>query len=116
MNLTPTLGRLKTGTYTVTRSTAGEPYGSDGRAATPATSTFQVTGPLLPVSGRDLKHLPEGQRAEESRAFWSPVLLLGAGPSQSPDRLSAGGETWQVQTVFDRNDLGKFWKVILVKV
>jgi hypothetical protein len=57
--------------YSVTRSASTGTAGSDGHWTMPSTSTLTVFGSLQPYSGKDLKDLKEGQRADDYRKFFT---------------------------------------------
>lgn len=116
MDLSPTVLDLASGTYTVTRYSGAGGYGSDGIFAAPATSTFTIEASVQPVRGRELQRLPEGLRSEEVRAIFTPTALRCAAPGQLPDRISIGGESWQVEVVEDWSDLGNYYRAVARKV
>lgn len=114
MDLSAVIASFVTGTYTVTRSSVSA-YGSDGRLDAPTTSTFTIDACAQPLSGRDLQRLPEGLRAQELLAVWSPVELKTQGPGQDPDSVEIGGESWQVQKVERWDTLGAYWYAVVAK-
>lgn len=83
------------GPYTATRTTDGG-YDADGLAVAGTTSTFAVAGSLQPVSGRELRDLPEGQRGDEIRVLYTLTELRTRIGTHQPDKLSIDGETWVV--------------------
>lgn len=102
-------------TYTVTRRTASS-YDSGGVLVPGSTSTLSVQGVPQPLSGRDLKRLPEGMRAQELLAFWTPTQLQTAGGSNEPDSIQIGADHWEVTRVDGWGTLGGYCKAILTKV
>lgn len=88
--------------YTVTRRAAGA-YAS-GIWADGSTSTFSITAHVQPVTGRDLKTLPEGQRAEDSRIVYTTTELRAT--AGGPDSISIGGEAYEVTRVETWSGLG----------
>jgi len=100
-------------TYTVTRTSAATSY-SDGKRATPSTSTLSVTGVVQPVPGQELNRLPEGLRDRDVRVFWTTVALQG-GSAVEPDRVAIGSDTWQVEECRDWTGLGNYFRSIIRK-
>lgn len=91
----PAIGRASNGTYTVTRQAPATTDGN-GRMVAGATSTFTVTGSLQPMSGRELRTLPEARQADEMRVLYTTTeLRTGA----APDLVAAEGSTWEVYRV-----------------
>jgi hypothetical protein len=75
-------------TYSVTRRAEGATV--LGRASVGAPTTFTIEALVVPLSGKDLKVLPEGRRAEDSLKVISPTeLKLG-------DIVTVRGEDWEV--------------------
>lgn len=68
--------RFNTGTYTVTRSSSAGVAGADGHFTPAATSTLPITGSVQPVSGRALRDLKEGQRADDVRQIYTYTPLF----------------------------------------
>lgn len=91
------IARFKTGTYTVTRTAVGTR--TNGRYTPGATSTFDITASVQPVTGRDLQSLPEGQRAEETRIVYTTTELRTRTATVDPDSISIDSETWAVVKV-----------------
>lgn len=83
--------------YTVTRKAAGA-Y-STGYYAPGATTTFAIAASVQPVTGRDLRSLPEGQHAEESRVIYTATELRTRTPTTEPDVITIDGDPWEVTRV-----------------
>lgn len=65
-----------TGAYTVTRTASAATVDDAGHTIPPATTTIPgVIGSVQPVSGRDLRDLKEGQRADDLRWFFTETPL-----------------------------------------
>jgi hypothetical protein len=105
--------RFATGTYTVTRRTPAAPV--NGRAQAPTLSTFTASMCVQPLDGRALLRLPEAMRAEERRVVFSPVALQTAGASE-PDTVAIDGADWEVEDVEAWDGLGNYWKATVRKV
>lgn len=101
-------------TYTVTRSSASA-YGADGRLDAGTTSTLTVRAVVQPVTGRDLKRLPEGLRTDDVRQVFTATELKTQGAGQDPDSIAIGGEDYEVQTVERWADLGGYWRAIVMR-
>jgi hypothetical protein len=94
VSLLGVIGRLKTGTYTVTRTPAGT-YAA-GRYSAGSPTTFTITAVVEPFGGREIKVLPEGQFAEDVRVLYTATELLTMSPTDVPDSVAIGGETYSV--------------------
>lgn len=91
MSLSLVIASFSTGTYTVTR-TAADSYAAGIR--TPgATSTFSIDASVQPVSGNDLRAVPEGRRVDDFRTLWTRTALI---LTPNPDQVSIGGEVFEV--------------------
>ncbi len=91
MSLAGVVGIFSTGTYTITR-TATDSYASGVRTAG-ATTTLTADMSIQPLSGRDLKILPEGRRPEDIRKIWTRTALL---LEPNADKITIGSETFEV--------------------
>lgn len=74
MSLALVIASLKTGTYSVSRPDADT--WAAGIRAEGAPTVFTADMSIQPISGRDLRAMPEGTRAEDARAVWSSTALL----------------------------------------
>ena len=83
-----------TGSYTVTRTAAGS-YAL-GRYTSGGTSTFLITAGVQPVTGRVLRDLPEGRRAEETLVLYTTTQLIALDPADESDTIAIDGESWRV--------------------
>jgi hypothetical protein len=85
-----------TGDYEVTRF-AADSYDSDGVLVPGGTSTFTLTdASVQPMTGRDLKNLPEAQHGEETKVIYSDVELRPRTPSGRGDQIAIDGSTYEV--------------------
>jgi hypothetical protein len=73
-----------TGSYLVTRSGGAGTSGADGHYTPAGTSTLKLIGSLQPLSGRVLRDLREGKRADDLRWFYteSPMYTVDEGHDQ----------------------------------
>jgi hypothetical protein len=105
MGLRGAIASLATGTYTVQRREAGS-Y-TLGRYTPGALSTFSIVASVQPVSGRELKDLPEGQHGDELRLVLTTTELRTRFPGQpdaseygvpgnDPDHIILDGEPWRI--------------------
>lgn len=96
MALRGAIGSLSTGVYTVTRTAPGT-YDANGKFVAGATSTLAgVVATVQPVSGRQLRDVPEGQRGDELRVIYTETELWPRTPSQAGDRITLDGEAWVI--------------------
>lgn len=94
MSVTDSIGALATGTYSVSRRASGS--FTQGRYTPGTLALLTITASVQPVRGRDLRVLPEGQRAEDTRVVYTTTELRTRTDSTEPDRVSIGGEPFNV--------------------
>lgn len=94
MALVDVIASFATGTYSVTRTAAGA-Y-TVGRYAAGGTSTFSIEASVQPVTGRDLKKVPEGHHADELRIVYTTTELRTRAPGSEPDVVTIDSEPWHV--------------------
>lgn len=75
--------------------------------------TFQAEMSIQPVTGRNLKLLPEGQYAEESRVIFTETELRTRTHSNDPDLVEIDGESWKV---FNVQKWPSFYKAMVGRV
>ena len=93
-----TIGSLKTGTYTVTRTAGGSKL--LGRYTPGASSTFPIDAVVQPYQGgRKMLPLPEGVRSEETKHIHTATALRTRDVGGEADAISIGGETYHVWAV-----------------
>jgi hypothetical protein len=113
-DLSGTIGRLKTGTYTVTRRT---PAASTlGRAQAPSTATISVDACIQPASGRQLQRLPDGMRESEVIVIFSVTELKTKTTAVLPDLIAYKSGSYEVQSVKPFDDSGNYFESLAVKV
>jgi hypothetical protein len=92
-----------TGTYTVTRTEAGEHV--DGRYASGSKSTFPIVADVQAVgtggtggdaNGSTLRDLTEGRRAENTLVLYTISELRALDGGTEPDVIEIEGELWRV--------------------
>lgn len=88
------IASLATGTYTVTRVSAGT-Y-TQGRHTPGAPTAFVIVASIQPATGRELRDLPEGQRGDEVIAIYTTTEIRTREPGGEPDVITYGGEPWTV--------------------
>lgn len=100
MDIAGLIASFATGTYTVTR-TATSSYASRGRAAPGAVTTFSISAAVCPITGNDLKRLPEGFRASEAVTIFTSTQLTVGGQVEDfeADVVTIDGSPWQVNHV-----------------
>lgn len=93
------------GAYTVTRRVAATLV--HGIAVSGSTSSVPIEAAVFPASARDLRRLPEGRQAQETRVLFTTTKLLVGGQNQpnEADLVNVDGALWEVQLVdfFDSN-------------
>ena len=95
MTLASVIETFATGVYTVTRQGAGS-YDASGDFVPAATSELSVTASIQPVTGQELKVLPEARHGEENRVAYTTTPLRTQGPAGGPDRLLIDGAVFEV--------------------
>ncbi len=99
MSITSPLATFQTGTYSVARTVPGTRV--DGIWVEGSVTTTPGVGmSIRPMSGQDLKSLPEGQRVEDMRAVMTTFDLLPR------DVITYKGVGWTVSNVRDWNVRG----------
>jgi len=94
MGLPDVIADLGTGTYTVWRTAEGAYVA--GRYAAGAASSFEVVACVQPVTGWDLKNLPEAQHAEETKVIYCATELRTRTTEQEPDRIVIDGAYYEI--------------------
>jgi hypothetical protein len=106
VNTARAIGRLATGTYTVTRRPAAGVL--LGRAVPGVPTTFPIVASVQDPTGRDLLRLPEERRSKATRVvFTTSQLVTGAqkgepaaaGGANEADLVQIDGVLWEVQHV-----------------
>ncbi len=82
------------GPFTVTRTEAGER--EKGRYTPGDDDTFTIVASVQPVGGRELRDLPEGQRADETRVIYTLTELRTRQGETEPDVITLDGQPWTV--------------------
>ncbi len=80
-----------------------------------AISTFTCVACVQPLSGRELKRLPEGMREREAMAFWTSSELRGKLSTNDPDSIVIDGDVYEVTTVDRWANLGNYYRAVVVK-
>jgi hypothetical protein len=93
MSLALVIATLKTGTYSVSRP--GADTWTAGLRSEGAPTVFTADMSIQPISGRDLRALPEGRRVEDARAVWSSTEL------RVGDTITISDEPFEVYRVQD---------------
>lgn len=102
-------------TVTITRYNAGSYV--EGRWVEGSTSTFDVKGSLQVLRPEEMLRLEEGQRLEATRKFYTKTKLQSAevAAGTRADRFDYLGDTYEVLSVGDWNDLGGYYKIIVTR-
>ena len=105
---------FKSGTYTVTRQASGAYV--KGVWTPGADSTFPLDADLQPVSGADLKILPEGFHTEELQKMYISTELFSARVGKEADQITIAGAQWKVINVRKYTTLSGNFKVIVARI
>jgi hypothetical protein len=95
VTLASVIDRFATGIYAVTRQELGA-YDEDGRAIEGGMTELSIRASVQPVTGQELKVLPEARHGEELRAVYTTSPLRTHGPAGAADRLLIDGAVWEV--------------------
>lgn len=99
-------------TYQVTRQTSGSII--DHRFQEGSSSTFSIEAALMPMKGRDIEALPEGDRTKESRKFYTTTLVQTKEEGENPregDLILIDGKYFEART---SEPWPGFYKVVAV--
>jgi hypothetical protein len=91
------IGAFQTGTYVVTRTALGTTV--NGQYVPGGTSTINVDASVQPVSGRALRDLPEGMRAEDVKVVYTATELFTVRATGTPDIITIAGDRYRVTKV-----------------
>lgn len=99
MDIASLIASFSHGTYAVIRTTSPTP--SRGIYPAGATSTFNITAAVVPASGDELKVLPEGNQARETRIVFTttPLQIGGQAEAYESDHVQIDGESWSCERV-----------------
>ena len=96
MALIGAIASFATGTYTVNRRAVGALDG-EGIYVPASPSTFSIEASIQPVTGRDLKAMPDGRHAEELRVVYTITELVTVDPTHGiGDVITYKSEAWEV--------------------
>ena len=118
MSLYDAITAFQTGTYTVLR------FGVDAYVngvLSPASRTpISIAASVQPITGRMLDLLPEGQRADETKAVFTTTQLYTRDVAHDPDRIFVDGDAYRVLRVdtfqaFGGNGSGNFYRALVVR-
>jgi len=100
--------------FTVTRRAAAS-YGTTGIATAGATTTLTIRAAIWPASGKELQRLPEGRRAQETRAGVTTTQLLtgGQGAAHEADLVTIDGVAYEVQLCNAWPNVPGFYEITL---
>lgn len=117
MDLSDAIAELATGSYEITRTAAGTWSETTGEYTPGATTTETIDAVVVPASGEQLQRLPEGLRSSSSIAVYTAVALKPAEANGAPgDRLTWGGQVFEVQVVKPWNEAGGFCEAVAVRI
>ena len=81
-------------TYTVTRTAEGD--FTHGIYAPGADSEIDIVAAIQPLTGEELRNLPEGEYEEGVNILWTTTLLHTRTKTHEPDYITIGTELWEV--------------------
>lgn len=94
MSLQAVITAFATGTYAVTRRGAGAYV--NGYFVAAGSSQFNITASVQPVTGRELRALPEAYHSEVVKVLYTTTELFTRTPTQSPDVVAIDSEDYEV--------------------
>ena len=106
---------FSSGTYVVTRE-GGVGSIADGDWTPAATGTINIDAGVQPLSGNDLKMLPEGQHAENMMKLYTSTELYTVRGDIGPDLVAINGFSWKVTNVRRYTILSNNFKVLVQRV
>jgi hypothetical protein len=108
------LPRFRTA-ITVKRKAAGT-YTKGLYTPAPTETTIAIANASVqPLDAEEMLLLPEGIRTRQAIKVYSPELLRTADANEEADRVVYLGEMFEVHSVEDWDDHGRFWKATCVK-
>jgi hypothetical protein len=109
------IAKYATGTYEVTRRPKGVRVDGVYQPSN-APQTLEVVMRLRPATGRELKDLDEGQRADEVKMALSTVELKTRTKDFDADIVKIDGEDWRVDNVKNPQAFGDtHYRCLLVR-
>lgn len=99
MDLLDLVNSFSTGSYNVTRRTAGG--FSRGIALATSDAIITITASIQPARGQDLLRLPEGRRSNLTRVIFTTTELFtgDADATYEADLINVDGTSWEIQHV-----------------
>lgn len=115
MSLLDVVQRMKTGTYTVTRTLTGT---SPNGLYTPGpSSTLPIVAGIQPVDGVALQDTPEAQYGAETIVIYTETELITRGmESDDSDQISYKGKNYRVTRVQHYDTRSNHYRAYAVKV
>lgn len=97
MSLAGAIVRLRSGSYSVTRTTA-RTY-TLGKLNSASTSSLTIVASIQPTSGRELQDMPEGMRTDELVTIYTSTALQTKTSTAEPDKVAIGSDSYEVVRV-----------------
>jgi hypothetical protein len=115
VNVSVAIGRLGAQAYSVTRFDPG--YYQDGRFIQGPKTTLTIQALIQPAGSHDVMRLPEGVRDRKTIAIFTATPLQHARANDATsDRIAFNGETFEVSSIDEWDDIGGYNKVLASKV
>jgi len=90
-----------------------------GRQVDGEVTTTIINASVQPTKGRDVEHLPEGQRQSVEQKVYTRTELLAADPTTTPprqsDELLIDGETYEVVEVHRQRTILPHYRALLMR-
>ena len=97
MSILSPIASFQTGTYTVAKQSEGA-YDNDGIWVPGGETSISIDACIQPLSGYDIRNLPEGKHTENTRRVYTETRLDGANITEG-DIITIDDEPWQVWNV-----------------
>jgi hypothetical protein len=116
MDMSGAVAALATGTYVVTRFSAGTT--TNGIYSPGGSSTFNVIASVQPAAPEVLDRMPEGTRLNDLKTVFATVLLLTGDENQGlkADRIAIDGNDYEVISKRDWQGFGSFTQAVVQRV
>jgi len=101
--------------FTFHRSTGGQYV--NGKWVKGSVIDIILTASLQPVTGDELKQLPQGRRSDQTYKMYSSIKLKTVRDTKNPDYTMLDGEKFEVISVSpNQNNIINHYKIIIQKV
>ena len=112
INFPSIISHLGTGSYVVNRKDT--PTYVKGRLQPYTSTSFTITASVQPLTGNDMRLLPEGARADNTKSLFTPTKLKTTGDA-GPDVVVINSEDYEVFNVESWIGFGESYFRTLIK-